>query len=86
MALQSFASSLPGHAAAAVGVVLAAVAAGWLAWTIYSRTLHPLAKYPGPFEASVTRLWLFRLVQGGKADQKQRKLHQKYGPPRILPT
>ncbi|KAK7961066.1 hypothetical protein PG988_012280 [Apiospora saccharicola] len=49
-------------------------------WCIYSRTLHPLSKVPGPFWPSVTRLWLTRAAWRGDLDVVQRALHRRYGP------
>lgn len=49
-------------------------------WIVYAVTLHPLAKVPGPFWASVTRLWYMFKVHQGHFDQVQRALHKKYGP------
>ncbi|KAK5044698.1 hypothetical protein LTR84_010590 [Exophiala bonariae] len=49
------------------------------AWIFYARTLHPLAKIPGPFWASVTRGWIVWRTYQGDMDHTQRALHQKYG-------
>ena len=48
-------------------------------WIFYARTLHPLAKIPGPFWASVTRGWTVWRTYRGDMDHTQRALHQKYG-------
>lgn len=48
-------------------------------WVIYMRCFHPLSKYPGPFFASVSRLWLAVQVKKGHLDKTQRVLHSKYG-------
>jgi hypothetical protein len=50
-----------------------------LAWIIYARCFHPLAKYPGPFCASITRLWLIIDVAQGSSEKTQRRLHERYG-------
>ncbi|TPX07530.1 uncharacterized protein E0L32_002133 [Thyridium curvatum] len=50
------------------------------AWVIYTRYFHPLAKYPGPFLASISRLWLVIQITKANIDKTQRKLHEKYGP------
>ncbi len=47
---------------------------------VYAVTLHPFAKVPGPFWASVTRLWYMRQVYLGNMDKVQRALHKQYGP------
>lgn len=51
-----------------------------LIWMFYAVTLHPLAKVPGPFWASVTRLWYMYQVYTGNMDKIQRAMHKKYGP------
>ncbi|RAR15515.1 pisatin demethylase [Stemphylium lycopersici] len=50
-----------------------------VAWIIYARRFHALAKYPGPFLASITRLWLVIDVARGKPGETQRRLHRIYG-------
>ncbi|KAL4926772.1 cytochrome P450 [Aspergillus undulatus] len=59
---------------------LAALAGYWILWAIYARTLHPLAKFPGPFWASVSRVWIVLHVLPGDAEKRQMRLHAKYGP------
>lgn len=59
--------------------VLGLLVAYSAAWVLYARLFHPLSKYPGPFLASVTRLWLVVDVAKGKTDLTQRALHKKYG-------
>lgn len=46
---------------------------------VYYRFFHPLAKFPGPFWGSVTRLWI--AYHNVKADEPEvvRAMHQKYG-------
>ncbi|KAL4819371.1 cytochrome P450 [Aspergillus spinulosporus] len=51
----------------------------WISWIIYTRWFHPLAQFPGPFWASVSRIWTVLHVLPGDAEKKQRKLHEKYG-------
>jgi hypothetical protein len=65
-----------------------AILAYWILWIIYTRWFHPLAKFPGPFWASVTRIWTVLHVLPGDAEKTQMKLHAKYGsiPPSILVT
>lgn len=48
-------------------------------WTIYTRFFHPYARIPGPFLASLSRLWLVRCVLGGKAQEVTRRLHKDHG-------
>jgi len=49
-------------------------------WITYCRTLHPLAKIPGPFIPSFTRLWYMYRMYVADMDVVQRALHEKYGP------
>ena len=54
---------------------------------IYYRLFHPLRHFPGPFWASVTRLWI--AYHNIKADEceLELELHRKHGPVlRITPT
>lgn len=54
---------------------------------VYYRFFHPLRHFPGPFWASVTRLWI--AYHNIKADEceLELELHRKYGPVlRITPT
>ncbi|KAF2161585.1 hypothetical protein M409DRAFT_69676 [Zasmidium cellare ATCC 36951] len=51
-----------------------------LAWIFYTLFLHPLAKYPGPRLAAITRLWYVRQLQRGKFPTQSRELHKTYGP------
>lgn len=63
-------------------VVLAVI--GYLVFSVlyqivYYRWFHPLSKFPGPFWASVTRLWI--AYHNLKEDECQvaQDLHKKYG-------
>ena len=57
---------------------LIAIAA--LAYIVYQRHLHPLAKYPGPFLASLTDLWQVNQFLSLQQPYNLTKLHAKYGP------
>ena len=46
---------------------------------IYNRYFHPLKDIPGPFWASITRLWYFRAVRYGRGVDHQLPIHKKYG-------
>ncbi|KAJ9602591.1 hypothetical protein H2200_012784 [Cladophialophora chaetospira] len=46
---------------------------------IYRRYFHPLAKYPGPFICSVTRLWKVWSVYQGHTELDFIDLHRRYG-------
>jgi len=52
----------------------------WIVWTVYARTLHPLASVPGPFWASISRTWYMYRIYVGDMDKVQRRLHDRYGP------
>lgn len=52
----------------------------YLSWTIYARTLHPLAKVPGPIWPSISRTWLMYHHHKGDIEIVERGLHEKYGP------
>ncbi|KAE8363569.1 cytochrome P450 [Aspergillus caelatus] len=51
----------------------------WAVWIVYTRWFHPLANFPGPFWASITRVWTLLHVLPGDAEKRQMKLHAKYG-------
>ena len=51
----------------------------WIIWVIYARTLHPLSNIPGPWFASVSRLWIMWHTWKGDMDHVQRALHQRHG-------
>lgn len=59
--------------------ILAALFLWELGWVIYCRTLHPLSKFPGPFLASISRLWLWKTSHTGQLHYVQASLHQRYG-------
>ena len=52
----------------------------WGLWGVYARTLHPLAKVPGPLWPSVSRTWLMYRALVGDLEIHQRALHEQYGP------
>ncbi|KAK0726559.1 cytochrome P450 [Apiosordaria backusii] len=54
---------------------------------LYKRYASPLRKYPGPFFASITRLWKVKSVASGRTHLEHIDLHRKYGPVvRIAPN
>ncbi|KAI1614672.1 cytochrome P450 [Exophiala viscosa] len=58
-----------------------------VAQIIYYRYLHPLRDFPGPFWASVTRLWIGWHCWRQTELETEKALHEKYGPVlRITPT
>ncbi|KAH7126509.1 cytochrome P450 [Dactylonectria estremocensis] len=52
----------------------------WGVWIIYARCFHPLAQYPGPFLASISRSWVMIQILRAKSEMTQRELHAKLGP------
>lgn len=64
-----------------LGVVIVVLVGYYVSWIFYARFFHPYARIPGPFLASISRLWLVRAVRGGKAHVITRELHEKYGRP-----
>lgn len=53
----------------------------------YQKLFHPLAKYPGPFWASLTDLWSLSLSMQGDWPEATERLHARYGPVvRIAPN
>jgi hypothetical protein len=48
-------------------------------YAVYMRYLHPLAKYPGPFLASLTHLWKLYEMYNGQMEYTVRRLHDRYG-------
>ncbi|PYI19102.1 cytochrome P450 [Aspergillus violaceofuscus CBS 115571] len=67
-----------------LGILLAVCYGGWI---LYARWLHPLARFPGPPLASISRLWVVLHVARGKTVLEQKELHRRYGPiVRIAPN
>lgn len=56
------------------------ISACTVGWIVYTRVFHPLSKVPGPWIASVSRLWVIYRLAKGDMDQVQRNLHARYGP------
>lgn len=48
-------------------------------WIIYCRLFHPLRSIPGPFLASVSRIWIVLKTAAGDMEHEQRALHKKHG-------
>ncbi|KAI1614678.1 putative benzoate 4-monooxygenase cytochrome P450 [Exophiala viscosa] len=51
-----------------------------LGYVVYQRFLHPLAKYPGPFLASLTDVWQAHQFMTLQQPYYLTKLHEKHGP------
>ena len=47
---------------------------------VYYRFFHPLAKFPGPFWAGVTRLWIaYPDLTGQERPKECQELHKRFG-------
>lgn len=58
-----------------------------LGYIVYQRFLSPLAKFPGPFWASLTPFWKLHAFSQGNFHEQILTLHEKYGKfVRIAPT
>jgi hypothetical protein len=55
----------------------------WILWkfaeAIYNAFFHPLCKFPGPFEARLSRWWLFRQETQGFSHLVLEELHERHG-------
>lgn len=51
-----------------------------LTWIVYQRFFHPLASVPGPFIASLSRLWMTKHSWDGDMNITMIALHKRYGP------
>lgn len=52
----------------------------FLLYVVYQRLFSPLANIPGPYLASITRLWLAYNTWRGGTHEFLPALHRKYGP------
>jgi len=50
-----------------------------VAYVVYQRFFSPLAKVPGPFWASLTRLWMMKHSWDGDMHRVMIDLHEKDG-------
>lgn len=80
------ASAPPGRSLALPGVsltpqnILATVLVVLLTVAVRRRYLSTISDVPGPFLASITRLWHIVRILKGRVSQDTRELHQQYGP------
>jgi len=74
LGLRDFTQSIP-----LVALIVISLLTYLLIWVIYARHIHPLAKCPRPFLASITRFWYIFDVARGISEKTQRRLHEKYG-------
>jgi hypothetical protein len=74
-------SSIPLAGQASDAVLLSFFVTACLsAYIIYQRFFHPLASVPGPFWASLTRLWITKHSWDGDMHRTMIALHEKHGP------
>lgn len=50
-----------------------------ISYVVYQRNFHPLAKVPGPYWASITRLWMVKHSLDGDMHRTMIALHEKHG-------
>lgn len=62
-------------------LVLLALVVPLAAYIVYQRYFHPLAKYPGPFWASITDLWQVSEFLSLQQPYNLTDLHEKYNSP-----
>ncbi|KAK5007604.1 hypothetical protein LTR16_007423, partial [Cryomyces antarcticus] len=51
----------------------------FLLYAVYQQLLHPLANVPGPFWASISRLWITKHSWDGDMHRTMISLHNKFG-------
>lgn len=60
--------------------ILSAIATTLFTYVLYQRYFSPLARIPGPFFASISRLWLVRQSLFRQRHLLEKDLHAQYGP------
>jgi hypothetical protein len=77
---------LPGSSPSALFTTVILSLLGLL-WLVVTREATPLRKVPGPFLASITKLWIVRKQRGYQRPLVDMDLHKRYGPiVRIAPN
>jgi cytochrome P450 len=61
-------------------ILLISLLVALVSYVCYERYLHPLSKFPGPFFASISRLYLVYHSLKLQRNKLEIALHQKYGP------
>jgi hypothetical protein len=61
-------------------IVFSAIFVLSIAYVVYQRHLHPLAKYPGPFLASISNFWKVQTLLPLSFHRAILHCHEKYGP------
>jgi len=49
-----------------------------IGWLTYARTLHPLAKVPGPIWPAISRTWLMYRMYQGDLEVHMRAMHKRF--------
>lgn len=62
-----------------VSLLLSTLLFSFVVYIFYQRSLHPLARFPGPFLASLTDLWQVYQFMTLKQPYYLTELHGKYG-------
>ena len=52
-----------------------------IGWLTYARTLHPLAKVPGPIWPAISRTWLMYRMYQGDLEMHMRAMHKRFKRP-----
>lgn len=63
-----------------VAMVVASVLVLLVTTLVWRRYASPLRGIPGPFWASLTRLWHVKIIIDGNQNEQLRDAHDKYGP------
>lgn len=74
-------NALPSSLLGGIGLALFALSTHILGVIVYRLTLHPLAKYPGPFLAKITDIHLAYHAWKGDRHLEFWRCHEKYGEP-----
>ena len=61
-------------------LVVGVVAAISSLYILYVPKVNPLRSIPGPFFASITKLWVVKQQRGGQMHRVDMALHRKHGP------
>jgi len=56
-----------------------------IGWLTYTRTLHPLAKVPGPIWPAISRTWLMYRMYQGDLEMHMRAMHNRFEFPVLDP-
>lgn len=79
MEWQNLLASAARHLAFYLTIILGALSFYVVGVVVYRLTLHPLAKYPGPFLAKITDIHLAYHAWRGDRHLQFYRCHEKYG-------